>query len=287
MVYKFYLKKTSGSGIKKKNISEQQLAEELHKPIIRNFKKGKVHSSFIDNIWGSDLADMELITKFNKGVDFLLCVIDIYSKYGWVIYLKDEKGISITSDFQRILDKSIRKLNKRWVDKGSEFYNRTKKSWIERNDIEIYSTHSEGKPAVAKRFIRVLKNKNYKYMASLSKNLDKLGDILNKYNNTYHAKIKKKPVALKLSTYLDSSTEINNKDPKFKTDDIVRISKYKNIFTKSYVPNWSEEVLVIKKVENSVCGHMLLLILKTRKLSKHFTKRNCKKQIDKSLELKK
>ena len=97
MVYKFLDKSTSGSGIKNKIISNKELPEELHKPIIRKFKKRKVHSSFIDNISGADLADMQIISKFSKGFRFLLCVIDIYSKYAWVISLKDEKGISMLS----------------------------------------------------------------------------------------------------------------------------------------------------------------------------------------------
>ena len=97
MVYKFLDKNTSGSGIKNKIISNKELPEELHKPIIRKFKKRKVHSSFIDNIWGADLADMQIISKFTKGFRILLCVIDIYSKYAWVISLKDEKGISMLS----------------------------------------------------------------------------------------------------------------------------------------------------------------------------------------------
>ena len=103
---------------------------------------------------------------------------------------------------------------------------------------------------IAERFIRILKNKIYKYMTSISKNvyIDKLDDIVNKYNNTYHSIIKMKPVDVKLIIYIDSSKEINNKDPKSKIGDIVRISKYKNIFAKGFVPNWSEEVLVIKKV---------------------------------------
>ena len=91
-------------------------------------------------------------------------------------------------------------------------------------------------------------------MTSVSKNvcIDKLDDIVNKYNNTYHRTIKMKPVDVKTSTYIDSSKQINNKDPKFKIDDIVRISKYKNVFVKGYTPNWSEKVFVIKKVKNSM-----------------------------------
>ena len=120
MVYKFFDKKSQGSG--RPLSSALQLADELHKPIIRKFTKRKVYSSFRDNIWGVDLADMQLLSEFNKGFRFLLCVIDIFSKYAWVIPLKDKKGISIVNAFQELLHISKRKPNEIWVDKGSEFY---------------------------------------------------------------------------------------------------------------------------------------------------------------------
>ena len=101
MVYKLFDKKTSGGTVKNEIISNKEFAKELHKPIIRKFEKRKVHSSFIDNIWGTDLTDMLLISKFNKGFRFLLCVIDIYSKFAWVIPLKDKKGITMTNAFQK------------------------------------------------------------------------------------------------------------------------------------------------------------------------------------------
>ena len=104
MIYKFFDKKTSVSDIKNENISNKELAEELHKPINRKFNKRKIHPPFIDNIRGVDLADMQLISKCNKGFKFLLCVIDIYSKHAWVIPLKDKKGIMITNAVQIILD---------------------------------------------------------------------------------------------------------------------------------------------------------------------------------------
>ena len=118
----------------------------------------------------------------------------------------------------------------------------------------MYATHNDGKSVVAERFIRIFKNIIYKYMTSVSKNvyIDKLDDIVNKVNNTYHSTIKIKPVDVKPNTYVDSCKETNDKDPNFKLDDIVRISKYKNIFTKGCTPNWPEEVFVIKKVKNPV-----------------------------------
>ena len=168
MVYKFFDSKVSGSGAKLIPENEQ-LANELHKPIIRKFEKRKVYSTFKDNIWGVDLADMQLLSKYNKGIRFLLCVIDIFSKYAWVVLLKDKKDISIVKAFQSILKQSNRrakgtsaqlvKPNKIWVDKGSEFYNAYFKKWLRDNDIVMYSTHNEGKSVVADRFIRTLKSK--------------------------------------------------------------------------------------------------------------------------------
>ena len=123
------------------------------------------------------------------------------------------------------------------------------KSFLQNNDIEMYSTHNEGKSVIAEIFIRTLKNKIYKYMTSILKNLyiDKVDGIVNKYNNTYHRTIKMIPVHVKSNTYIDSSKEINDTDPKFKITDIVKILKYKNIFAKGYTPNWSKEVFMIEK----------------------------------------
>ena len=258
MVYKFFDKKSKGSGVKhvstKLTHQNQQLAEELHKLTIRKFEKRKVHAAFKNNIWGADLADMQLLSRYNKGIRFLLCVIDIFSKYAWVVPLRDKKGISIVKAFQIILKQSNRKPNKIWVDKGSEFYNAFFKKWLPDNDIAMYSTHNEGKSVVAERFLRTLKSKIYKYMTSISKNvyIDKLDGIVNEYNNTYHTTIKMKPIDVKDNTYINTDKEINNKDPKFKVGDRVRISKYKKFFTKGYTPNWSEEVFMIKEVKNTV-----------------------------------
>ena len=166
MVYKFFDKRAQGSSrplssasLITNNKENIQLAKELHKPIIRNLKERKVYSSFRDNVWGPDLADTQLSSKFNKRFRFLLCVIDVYSKYGWVVPLKDKKGVSTVNAFQKILNDSGRKRNKIWVDKGSEFYNNSFKKWLKDSDIEMYSTNNEGKSVVAEKFIRTLKLK--------------------------------------------------------------------------------------------------------------------------------
>ena len=116
MVYNFFDKKTLDSGVNTL-ANNDKLAEELHKPIIRKFKKRKVYSGFKDNVWGADLADMQLISEFHKGFRILLCIVDIFSKYPWVFPLKDKKGVTITNAFQNILKGSKRKPNKIWVDK--------------------------------------------------------------------------------------------------------------------------------------------------------------------------
>ena len=117
MVYNFFDKKSGVSGFNITSESNEELAKELHKSIIRKFKKRTVYSGFKDNIWGADLADMQLIRKFNKGFRFLLSFIDIFSKYAWIDPLKGKKDISTADAFQKILDDSNRKPNKIWVDK--------------------------------------------------------------------------------------------------------------------------------------------------------------------------
>ena len=253
MVCKFFNKKSKSSGVKSIPQNEQ-LADELHKPIIRKFKKRKVYSAFKENIWAADLADIQLISKFNEGFRFLLCVIDIYSKYAWVVPLKDKKGVSIVNAFQKILKESARKPHKIWVDKGFEFYNSHFKKWFKYNSIEMYSAHNGGKSVAAERFIRTIKNKIYNYRTSISKNvyIDKLDDIVHICNNKRHRTTKMEPIDVKDKTYIDFGKEINDNDPKFKVGDYVRISKYKNIFAKDYTPNWSEEVFVIKEIKNTV-----------------------------------
>ena len=164
------------------------------------------------------------------------------------------------------------------------------KSFLQNNDIEIHSMHNEGKSVIAERFMRTLKNKIYKYLTSVPKivYIDEIDDIVNKYNNTYHSTIKIKLVDVKSSTSIDFIKENNEKDPKFKVGDIVMISKCKNIFAKCYTPNWSEELFMIKEVENILPWTYVINDLDGEKICWNFLrKRIAKKQIKKNLELKK
>ena len=244
-----------GSGFVKD--SSSILADELHKPVIKKFNRRKVYSQFKGNIWeggrGVDLADMQSLSRKSKGIKYPLCVIDLFSKYAFVVPLKDKKRISITNAFNKIIKQSNRKPNKIWVDQGSEFYNRDIKKWLSDNDIEMYSTYNEGKSVVAERFIRTLKNKLYKHMTATGKNVyyNILDIVVSKYYNTKYSTIKMKPIDVKNNkrVYID---EHNEKDSRFKVGDRVKISKFKNIFAKGHTPNWSKEIVIVDKINDIV-----------------------------------
>ena len=241
-----------GSGIARD--SSSILADELHKPVIKKFNERKIYSQFKDNIWGVDLADMQSLSRRNKGIKYLLCAIDLYSKYTFVVPLKGEKGISIVNEFNKIIKQSnSAKPNKIWVDQGGEFSNHVFKKWLSDNDIIMYSTYNEGKSVVAEIFIRTLKNKLYKHMTAAGKNVyyDVLDDVVNKYNNTKDNTIKMKPIDVgdNKRVYID---EHNEKDSRFKVGDRVRISKFKNIFAKGYTLNWSREIFIVNKINDTV-----------------------------------
>ena len=245
MVYKFFDKLSSGSGVATE--PNYQLANELHRQIIRKLKKGRVYLSFRDNIWGVDLADMQSRSKYNKGIKYLLCAIDLFGKYAWAVHSKDKGGISIVNAFQKIISKG-RKPNIIWVDQGGEFYNNLFKRFLKLNNIEMYSIYNERKSVVAERFIRTLKNMIFKHMTVVSKNVyfDVSDDIVDKYNNTVHITIKIKPIDVTQDSYAEYNEDSNV------TKDFKRISKYKNIFSKGYTQNWSEEVFVVSKIKNTV-----------------------------------
>ena len=197
---------------------------------------------------------MQSLSRKNKGIKYLLCAIDLYSKYAFVIPLKDKKGISIVNAFNKMIKQSNRKPNKIWVDQGGEFYNNVFEKLLSDNDINMYSTYNEGKSVVGERFIRTLKNKLYKHMTATGKNVyyDVLDDVANKYNNTKHSTIKIKPTDVgdnNKNVYIDEHDE---KYSRFKVGDRVRISKFKNIFAKGYTPNLSSEIFIDDKINDTV-----------------------------------
>ena len=236
----------------KKKVST--LAEELPKPVRRKFKRRRVLVNGIDKIWAADLADMQAFSKFNRGIKYLLAVIDVFSKYGWLIPLKDKTGKSVASALKTIFKE--RKPEKMWVDKGKEFYNKDVKELI-----ELYSTENEEKSSVVERWIRTMKEKMRKYFTTNSTNvyIDVLPDLVREYNNTIHSSIKMTPVEASekknefkvWKTLYPNRLDILDINPKFSVGDKVRISKNKELFETGYTTRWTEEIFTITKIKRT------------------------------------
>ena len=237
----------------------QQLAEELHKPITRNFRKRRVISKGIDKIWAADLVEMQKYSKWNKGVKYLLMVIDVFSKYGWIVPLKDKKTESVSTAFDEIFKKSKRKPTMLWTDKGSEFISKHFKDFLKKNYIKLYYTENEEKSSIVERWNKTMKNKVWRMFSANNSTVygDKLDKLVNDYDNTYHSSIKMTPTEASkkenekkvFANLYGDLIYLKPKNPKFSINDKVRISKYKRrVFDKGYTPNWTEKVFVVDKV---------------------------------------
>ena len=218
------------------------------------FKRHRVLVNGIDKIWAADLVDMQAFSKFNQGVKYLLAVIDVFSKYGWLIMLNDKTGKSVALALKTIFKE--RKLEKMWVDKGKEFNNKDVKDLI-----ELYSTENEEKSSIVERWIRIMKEKMWKYITANSTNvyMNVLSGLVREYNDTRHSSVKMTPVqASKKENELrvwrnlyPEHLEIHNINPKFSVGDKVRISKKKKTFEKGYTTRWTEEIFVIVEVKRT------------------------------------
>ena len=208
----------------------------------------------IDKIWAADLADMKAFEKDNDGYTFLLLVIDIFSKYGWIVPLKNKKGVNVAKALENIFQE--RKPKKLWTDKGTEFYNKDVKKLL-----DIYSTENEEKSSIVERWIRTMKEKMWKYFTDNNtyRYIDILPDLVEDYNNTVHTSIKMTPIEASkkkneltaLRNLYPDRYKIYNLQPKFSVGDEVRITKKKKVFEKGYTTRWTEEIFTIKKIQNT------------------------------------
>ena len=246
-----------GLGVESGIVWSDRLADELHKPIRRKFKKRRVMVAKIDDTWAIDLVDMQSFSRFNRGYKYLLAVIDIFSKYGWLIPIKSKTGEATTKAFATILNQ--RKPHKIWVDKGKEFYNKHFQTLLEKHGIEMYSTENEEKSSVVERWNRTMKRRMFKYFSASNTNnyVDVLSTLLHNYNNSKHRSIKMSPEEAsfkkneaKVYSNLYGDLEPPPK-PKYSVGDMVRISKKKGIFEKGYMPNWTEEIFAIYEVQRT------------------------------------
>ena len=246
-------------------VISEEIANELHKPVRKHFKKRRVISKHFDDIWAADLVDMQYYSRSNKGFKYILMIIDVFSKYGWAIPLKTKTGLEVTKAFSDLWKKQ-KPPKYLWTDKGKEFINKNMNDLLTKNNVHLYWTENEEKSTVVERWNRTIKNKMWKYFTRNRTGIyiDILPTLIEKYNDTYHRSIKTKPSdARKPSNYQDVFNALyNNIDlgtksllkpsPKFKIGDQVRLSKLKRKFEKGYTANWTEEVFTVEKVQTTI-----------------------------------
>lgn len=234
------------------------LAQELHKPVTRKFKRRRVFVFNINDIWSADLKDMQSLAKHNNGYKYLLNVIDLFSKYAYSIPLKTKTSKEIIEAFEKLFDS--KHPNRLWTDQGSEFINNNFKKFLADRNIILYHVYNEGKAAVIERFNRTIGEMIQKHLTSSNSNkyIDVLQNLIHDYNSRTHSTIKMSPIDA--SKFENRAKVIENynydflpssDNPKFKPGDRVRISIVKNTFEKGYTPNWSKEIFVIDKVKRT------------------------------------
>ena len=273
-------KRKLGLGVENHN---KILSEELHKPKRKNFPRRKIIVNHIDEIFAADLVEMQKFAKLNKGYRYLITCIDIFSKYSWVIPLKDKRGITIKNALEKIFKQ--RKPKFLWTDRGTEFYNKQVQDLLNENNIKLYSTNnSEIKSAVIERFNRTFKNMMYKKFTENNNTIfyNILDELVNNYNNKYHSTIKMTPVEGSKKVNENKIKNIYNfektkKPGKFKIGDRVRLSLEKNIFEKSYETNWTEEIFEIYDIKYSNVPYYYLKDLNNEKLDGTFYEQELQK----------
>ncbi|XP_074099280.1 uncharacterized protein LOC141527612 [Cotesia typhae] len=235
----------------------KMIAEELHKPARRNYKRRHVDIRGLDETWQADLVEMIPYATVNNGYKYLLTIIDIFSKYAWAVPIKSKSGVDVTRAMKSVLQQGRVPKNLH-IDQGKEFYNKEFKDLMKQHKINLYSTFSNLKASICERFNRTLKTKMWREFTAHGsyKWTDILDDLVNTYNNTKHSTIKMKPVDVTATQEKQLLKNIyqplkTKSKQKFKVGDKVRISKYKHVFDKGYTPNWTTEIFTIKSVQNT------------------------------------
>ena len=228
----------------------------LHKGARKKYPTRKYIVHDIDEQWQSDLADVARISNKNKGYNFLLTVIDIFSRYAWVRPLKTKRGKEVAAAFKSIFDEG--RIPKRiQTDQGKEFENVHVRNLLRRHDIELFSVKSAYKAAIVERFNRTLKSKLWRYFTSniTLKWTDILQDVVTSYNKSVHRSIGEKPIDVNSSNVHEIREKSYSKQKEKKLDsdikigDEVRISKVKSVFAKGYLANWTEEIFTVSEVD--------------------------------------
>lgn len=238
----------------------RNIVEELHKPARRNFPRRQTVLKGIHDLYQADLVEMKPYNKVNKGFKYILTVIDCFTKVAHAVPLKSKTGENVTDAMKGILSKVKGRVKNLQTDDGKEFFNSTFSKLMNSLKINHYSTYSEKKAAIIERFNRTLKSVMYKTFSERGTYIwyDILPSLIKKYNDTKHRTIGTKPMAVNkknesiiLQRIRENTKPVTERNPprQFFIDDQVRISKYKNIFTKGYLPNWTNETFIVHRVQ--------------------------------------
>ena len=232
------------------------MANELHKPIRHKFLKRFVFVRNVDDVWGADLVDMQKMAKKNSGYQYILMIIDVFSKYGWAAPLKYKRGSEVANALRKIFKKN--KCKKLWVDSGTEFYNKDVYKLLKENNIEIYSTNNDEKCSVIERWNRTIKTQLWRYFSAngTQKYIDILQPLIDKYNSTKHRSIGMTPTDARkpsnhqqvFKTLYFKKVQARLIKPKYAVGDKVQITKKKNIFEKGFTINWTDKIYTITQV---------------------------------------
>lgn len=233
-----------------------QVVRELHKPLRKKFKRRRTIVKGLHDLWQSDLAQMDLFARENNGYSYILVVIDCFSKFVWAKPLKNKTGLEVTQAFSYILKHSKTTPKNLQTDQGKEFFNRDFQNLLKSKNINHYNSYSKMKAAIVERVIRTLKEKLFRYFSlnGTYKWIDILARVVSEYNSSFHRTIGLKPceVTKAKEKFLLKSKynfiKIAGAN-KHKVGDIVRISREKHVFEKSYTPNWSTELFKIVEVK--------------------------------------
>jgi len=259
-LYKFVKSRHSGITIKQvKQWLEKQNVYTLHKPIHRKIRRNRVLAVGLDSDWQADLCDMKAVATHNRGIKYLLTVIDVLSKFAWVAPLKNKTASEVAKGFESIISSSgHRKPWRLFTDRGKEFLGKPFQQYLEHMDIQHLVAHNtDVKASVVERYNRTLKTRLWRFFTQQQTftYLSVLPKIVKAINHSYHRSIKMRPVDVGLGNqsrvwetlYGEPKTKTATPHFRFQPGDRVRISKAKHVFEKGYLPNFTQEVFVVAK----------------------------------------
>ena len=231
---------------------KKEIAKEIFSPVIKKFQRIQIQTHFKDECWSIDLIDRSSLSKYNKNYKFIFTIIDNHTKYAWAIPLKDKSGKSTTTALKSLIEKTKRKPDKIWSDRGKEFYNKTFLAFLKQNEIQIYSTNSDLKAVFVERFNRTLLDliKKPMYIEGKACWLNHINYALDKYNNRVHGTTKMTPFEMVTNTNKINNFKINKNEklPKFQVRDYVRVPDKRNLYSKGYTTNRNRELFKIHKI---------------------------------------